>query len=49
VYDCGSDAVFATIPTAMPLQEVLLKAEMNLYETSVNVAKLWDVAKQNHK
>ncbi|MFN7250010.1 MAG: glycerate kinase [Anaerobacillus sp.] len=49
VYDCGIDAVFATIPTAMPLQEVLLKAEMNLYETSVNVAKLWRIAKQNHK
>lgn len=47
VYECGIDAVFSSVPTAMTLQEVFENAEEHLLETSINVARLWSLANNN--
>lgn len=47
VYECGIDAVFGSVPTAMTLEDVFQNAEEHLLETSINVARLWHLAKNN--
>lgn len=43
VYECGIDAVFAAVPGAMPLQQALRDAALNLADLAENVARIWQL------
>ena len=43
VYECGIDAVFAAIPSAMTLQQAFTDANYNVENVAENIAKLWSI------
>ncbi|GHX64182.1 glycerate kinase [Vibrio cholerae] len=45
VYQCGIDAVFATVPRAMSLEDALKESDFNLADLAENVARLWVLSK----
>ncbi|ELJ8791959.1 TPA: glycerate kinase [Vibrio cholerae] len=45
VYQCGIDAVFASVPRAMSLEDALKESDFNLADLAENVARLWVLSK----